>query len=91
MHDAPPSLPRPSVELMVIGHLAAALEKEIPGLMDTWLESLEDEAIQRDIIRLRAPREAPEVTEVRRQAICWVDKVRLVTLSHLGRRKRRKA
>jgi hypothetical protein len=89
--SSPANIPPPSPCLHALGHLACALEKEIPGLMDAWVESLEDEAIQREIIRIRAPREAPEAAQARMEALEWVRLVRLVTLASMGRRKRRKA
>ena len=74
-------MPPMSAALHALGHLAAVLEKRCPGLIDDWLESLESEVAYREIVRLRGPREEPEIIRTRREAHTWVKHIRLVTLA----------
>ena len=88
MHE-PPRLP-PTAELHVLAHLIAVLEKHLPGLADDVVASMEDEAAVREVVRLRAPRETPEHAEMRAASLAWADRVRLLTLAHMARKRRRK-
>lgn len=87
-HDA---LPASHAAMHLHGHLLAVLEKRLPGISDELVVSLEDEALQREIIRLRGPREAPDSARARKDALAWATHVRLVLMATLGakRRKRR--
>lgn len=90
MADAP-ELPPPLATLHALGHLASVLEKELPGILDVWVASMENEASAREVVRLRGPKETPEIKEARLAAIVWADRVRLLALAHIARRKRRRA
>ena len=85
-------LPQTSVEMHALGHLARVLSKRFPGLLDDWVDSLQDEALLNEIIRLREPRESEHVKAVRVGALAWAKHVRLVTLAveAPGRRIRRR-
>lgn len=86
-----PELPPPLATLHALGHLASVLEKELPGILDVWVASMENEAALREVVPLRGPKEPPELAEARTSAIAWADRVRLLALAHIARRKRRRA
>lgn len=79
-----PDLPPTNTELHALGHLARALEKRLPGLLDEWVDALQDEALLNEIIRMRGPRESEVVKTTRSIALAWAKHVRLVTLAHLA-------
>lgn len=85
------TLPPPSVPLHVLAHIMFVLERRDPGVLDDLLTSLENEAAQMSVIRLRRPREAPELAANRLVALEWVETVRRNCFAVLGSRKRRKA
>jgi hypothetical protein len=78
-----PELPAPNVSLIAIGHLMRVLEHREPGIIDEWLKSLEDEHVEQEIIRLRAPRVAKELREANDQALVWAGLVRAVAKTTL--------
>lgn len=80
----PEDTPETSISLHALGHFVRAVERRMPGLMDEWVDSLQDEALLNEIIRLRGPRDAPSVRLARSGALAWAKHVRLVTLAHFG-------
>ena len=79
-----PDLPQTSIELHALGHLARALEARFPGLLDEWVDTLQDEALLNEIVRLRGPRESEHVRAVRVSALTWAKHVRLITLAMMA-------
>lgn len=77
-------IPDPSVTLHALGHLARVIERRHPGIMDEWVDSLQDEALLNEIVRLRGPRESEAVKACRVAALTWAKHVRLVTLAYFG-------
>ena len=85
-HELPPT----DGKAMALGHLARVLEKRLPGLLDDWVESLENEALWSEIRQLRHPREEPALKASRREALVLVRHIRIVTRAHLGAKVARK-
>lgn len=84
------TMPAVSVTLQALGHFVRVMERRFPGVLDEWVDGLQDEALLNEIVRLRGPREARAVLEARTGALTWAKHVRLVTLAYLGVKSRRR-
>lgn len=80
----PDGMPETNVSLHALGHFVRVMERRHPGVIDEWVDGLQDEALLNEIIRLRGPREARGVRETRSAALAWAKHVRLVTLAFFG-------
>lgn len=81
---APGALPPTSISLQALGHFVRVMERRCPGVLDEWVDGLQDEAMLNEIVRLRGPRESPAVRVARSGALEWAKHVRLVTLAIFG-------
>jgi hypothetical protein len=83
-------LPKLTAGAMALGHLARAVERRCPGVLDDWVEGLESEALLSEIVRLRHPREEISIRDARQAALILARHIRLVTLAYLGAKRLRK-
>lgn len=81
MSDLPPT----TIEMHALGHFVRVMARRDPAVLDEWVDSLQDEALLNEIIRLRGPRDSAHVREVREGALAWALHVRLVTLAMMRR------
>ena len=72
------SLPPQTVEMILVGNLIRVLERKCPGVLDEWLESIEDERLQSEVVRLRGPRAEPTVIANFTKAAAWAAHIRLL-------------
>ena len=79
------SLPDPSWLAAIVGVILRSLETRDPGIVDEMLCSLQDYLAKAAIIRLRGPRQAPEVAAAYAEAHAW-----LATFAELIERPRRR-
>lgn len=89
---SPPELPEATHISMALAHLVRVLERRHPGLVDEWVEGLENDAAHAEIVRLREAREEKALIVTRQRSLTWVRFARawvLVSLGH-GRKKRRR-
>jgi hypothetical protein len=75
---------------LAMGHFARAVERRLPGVLDEWVESLEDENLWSEIRRLRHPRDEPALIESRREAMVLARHVRLTARAYQGACRHRK-
>ncbi len=85
MNEDVRSLPDPSWLAALVGAMLRSMERREPGIVDEMLVSLEDDLAKAAIIRLRGPRQAPEVAAAHAEAHAW-----LSTFAELIERPRRR-
>lgn len=77
---------------LALAYLAAVIETEHPGALDTWVALAENEALHAEIRRLREPPRNPAVIDALRRAAVLTRHVRFVALAFQAteRRERKK-
>ena len=69
--DASP-VPDPSWLAALMGVTLRALERRDPGIVEEMMSALQDDIARAAIIRLRGPRQAPEVAAAHAEAYAWL-------------------
>jgi hypothetical protein len=85
MVEEPLPLPDPSWLAAIVGAILRSMETRDPGIVDEMLGSLQDDMAKAAIVRLRGPRQAPEVAAAHAEAHAW-----LATFAELIERPRRR-
>ncbi len=74
-------LPEASVELVVLGAIIRAAEKQCPGFADDVVGMLENEAVRAEVVQLRGVRMEVETRRKFVLASTWANAVRRTTLA----------
>ncbi len=72
MSEEAPPVPDPSWLAALMGVTLRALERRDPGIVEEMMGSLQDDIARAAIIRLRGPRQAPEVAAAHAEAFAWL-------------------
>lgn len=82
-------LPEPSTELVLMGALLRALDLRHEGLLDELLDTLGDEAVKAEVIRLRGPRLEPQMKQHLADARFWLATMRAAHRGVMPKAKKR--
>lgn len=84
-------LPKFNALSFVMAHTWRLIELHIPGFMDELVESVENEALFAEVIRMRAPRDERYLREEREEGAVLARHARTATYAAIGADQRRKA